>query len=63
MSNGLYNLVSKAVKDRELIYDGDPETIREYIHVKDAARSSVEILSDEFRNTAVFCLQVPNKPE
>lgn len=54
MSNGLYNLVSKAVKDRELIYDGDPETIREYIHVKDAARSSVEILSDEFRNTTVL---------
>ena len=49
-----YNLVSKAVKDRELIYDGDPETIREYIHVKDATRSSVEILSDEFRNTAVL---------
>lgn len=53
-SNGLYRLVSRAIKDRQLSYEGDPETVREYIHVKDAAKSSVEILADEYRNASIL---------
>ena len=34
--------------------EGSPEAIREYIHVEDAARASVDALKDEFRNQHVI---------
>ncbi len=33
---------------------GDGEEIREYIHVKDAARLSVDILKNEYRNKRII---------
>jgi UDP-glucose 4-epimerase len=34
-------------------YAGNPDSIREYIHVEDAARASVVALGEEFRNESV----------
>ena len=36
-----------------LKYEGNIESVREYIHVEDAARASVIALGDEFRNEHV----------
>lgn len=52
-SNGLYRIVRDALANRRISYEGNAESIREYIHVTDAARSSVLALGDEFRNESV----------
>jgi UDP-glucose 4-epimerase len=52
-SNGLYLIVRKALEEGRISYAGDAESVREYIHVEDAARTSVVALGDEFRNQSV----------
>lgn len=52
-SNGLYRIVKNALETGVLRYEGSPDTLREYIHVEDAARASVAALNDEFRNQSV----------
>lgn len=51
--NGLYRIVRNAIEKGVLRYEGSPETLREYIHVEDAAKASVIALNDEFRNQSV----------
>lgn len=52
-SNGLYRLVRDALLEGRITYEGNSESIREYIHVEDAARASVTALDEEFRNQSV----------
>lgn len=52
-TNGLWRIVRSALKDGKLRYEGNPDSMREYIHVEDAARASVDALDDEFRNESV----------
>jgi UDP-glucose 4-epimerase len=52
-TNGLYRIVRDALKSGVISYEGNRESIREYIHVDDAARASVVALGDEFRNESV----------
>lgn len=52
-TNGLYQLVRAALKNGSISYYGNPESMREYIHVEDAARASVHVLAGEFRNESV----------
>jgi UDP-glucose 4-epimerase len=53
-TNGLYQIVRDALQHGSISYDGNPESIREYIHVQDAARASVVALGEEFRNESVI---------
>lgn len=53
ISNGLYRIVKGALETGILRYEGSPNTLREYIHVDDAARASVAALNPEFRNQSV----------
>jgi UDP-glucose 4-epimerase len=46
-------MVRRAVEHRDLSYFGNPEAVREYIHVDDAAVAAVQILSEEFRNLQI----------
>lgn len=46
--NGLRRIVSEALESGRIRYVGHPETVREYIHVTDAARASVAALGEEF---------------
>jgi UDP-glucose 4-epimerase len=48
--NGLWRIVKKAIENNIIEYDGSSEAIREYIHVHDASRASVESLTKEFEN-------------
>jgi UDP-glucose 4-epimerase len=52
-TNGLYRIVRDALAKGSISYEGNPESLREYIHVEDAARASVDALSAEFRNESV----------
>lgn len=52
-SNGLHQIVSNALRTGAISYYGNPESMREYIHVLDAARASVHVLGEEFRNESV----------
>lgn len=52
--NFIYRVISQAIKERRIVRDGDGEEIREYTHVHDAAKMSVEILSQEFSNQRVI---------
>jgi UDP-glucose 4-epimerase len=48
--NGLKSFIVQAVRDRRIVYPGNGEERREYIHVKDAADLSVRALESEFTN-------------
>ncbi|MBT5469287.1 MAG: NAD(P)-dependent oxidoreductase [Nitrospina sp.] len=52
--NGLWRIVKNALDTGKVTYAGSPETMREYIHVEDAARSSVTILENDFLNQHVI---------
>jgi len=51
--NGLWQIVKRALETGKVSYEGNAESMREYIHVEDAARASVATLGDEFRNQHV----------
>lgn len=53
-SNGLYRIVNSAIKNGILSYDGDANATRSYIHVEDAAESSVDILKNDFINQSII---------
>jgi UDP-glucose 4-epimerase len=51
--NGIYKFVRQAMADGRINYNGTPDALREYIHVEDAAKCSVEILNDSFINSNI----------
>lgn len=52
-NNFIYKILKQALEEKKITRIGDGEEIREYIHVKDAAKCSADILSDEFKNQNV----------
>ena len=52
--NGLWRIVKHALETESVYYEGSPETMREYIHVEDAARASVDVIGEEFRNQHII---------
>lgn len=46
--------VIQAIKEKKITYIGSGDEVREFIHVKDAARLSIDILSPEFENQHVL---------
>jgi UDP-glucose 4-epimerase len=52
--NSIYRYLKEALNNGCLKCDGTGEEMREYINVQDAARLSVEILNDEYRNKHVI---------
>lgn len=51
--NSVRKVLAQALFDRRIVVKGSGDEIREYVHVRDAARSSAAILSEEFRNEMV----------
>ena len=49
-SNGIRRLLLQGFKGEKITYPGTGDEVREYIHVKDAARLTVEVLSPEYKN-------------
>lgn len=52
--NYIYKILKQAVTEGRIVSFGKGDDLREYIHVEDAARCSVEILSKEFENQYVI---------
>ena len=52
--NWIHRVLKQAIADGKITRYGDGEEIREYIHVEDAAKLSVDILSKEFENENVI---------
>lgn len=48
--NGIYGLLKQAVEKKVIYYEGSGDAWREYIHVTDAAKLSVQILAPEYVN-------------
>jgi len=48
--NGIFRMLRQAIEDNAITYAGNGEAVREYIHVTDAARLSVQILGPEYAN-------------
>ena len=51
--NSVYRYLRQALVSRRITVTGTGDEIREYIHVRDAAQSSVAILTEEFKNQSV----------
>ncbi len=52
--NWIYGILKQALTEGKITRYGDGEEVREYIHVEDAARTTVDILSKEFENQCVI---------
>lgn len=52
-NNWFHRVLTQALTERKITREGDGEGIREYIHVADAARCSVEVLAPEYANEFV----------
>lgn len=52
--NFLYRIIKQALVEKKIVRDGDGDEVREYIHVFDAAKGSVDILAKEFENQYVI---------
>jgi len=52
--NSIHSLLKQAVDKGEIVYKGSGEEQREFIHVYDAAKSSVEALAPEYANQNVI---------
>jgi len=50
VKNGIYRLLSQALFEKRIDYSGAANAMREYIHVTDAAKLSVQILASEYAN-------------
>jgi UDP-glucose 4-epimerase len=51
--NGLYKIVCDYLKNKKISYIGSKNTMREYIHINDAAKSCVDILEKQFVNKVI----------
>ena len=68
--NGLFKIVHDALCSPEIVYEGAPNSMRQYVHIKDAARECIEIAQSQqagvtfhlitgdqvFRMEDVFCM-------
>jgi UDP-glucose 4-epimerase len=51
--NGIRRFATQIVKEGRLDYSGNGQEMREYIHVHDAARLSVDVLAPKYANCAI----------
>ena len=48
--NSIYYFIKQALNNKKINYEGKADSIREYIHVRDAAKVCLDILDDEYIN-------------
>jgi UDP-glucose 4-epimerase len=53
-SNRIFRLLHEALTNGKIVFPGDGSEVREYIHAKDAAKLSVDILSEEYINRNIL---------
>lgn len=53
LSNGLYKIVHDIIKKKKILYYGNKNTQREYIHIYDAVKCSYDIFLKNYKNKTV----------
>lgn len=53
-SNFFYKIIQQCIEEKKIVRKGDGEEIRDYINVLDAARCSVDVLTEDFKNQHVI---------
>ena len=53
-NNGVHRIIERAIKDNKILYEGDSEAIREFIHIEDAASACFEILNNKYKNKTIL---------
>tara|TARA_B100000965_G_C19593708_1_gene759115 strand:- start:2618 stop:3502 length:885 start_codon:yes stop_codon:yes gene_type:complete len=53
-TNSVYQIVQNALIKKSIEYGGNPEIVRDYIHVFDAAKASVKSLGNDFKNKKII---------
>ncbi len=49
----MYRIIKNALTKKKSVYEGSKNSVREYIHVQDAAKASVDILDKKFLNKTI----------
>lgn len=52
--SSINKFINQAIMEKRILYPGSGEEVREYIHVKDAAQLSIDILAPEFENQRIL---------
>lgn len=52
--NSIYRYLRQALTKGEIVCEGTRDELREYIHIRDAAKLSVDILSEEYKNKHII---------
>jgi len=52
--NFINDIIIQALREKKITRKGNGEELREYIHIKDAARASVEILTNDYINANIM---------
>ena len=52
--NSIYKIIAQALSENKITYHGTGEELREFIHVKDAAQGSVQILNPQYENQHII---------
>lgn len=52
--NSICRYLSQGLREGKITYSGTGEEVREFVHVRDAAKLSVDVLSEEFKNQHVI---------
>lgn len=52
--NSIYRMIRQAITEGKITYSGQGDEVREFIHVRDAAQSSVRVLEPEFENQNII---------
>jgi len=53
LENGIYRVADSVLKKRRIHYTGMKNAVRKYIHVKDAAEATADMISSKYRNRYV----------
>jgi len=52
--NWIYRILKQALLEKKIVRKGDGEELREYVHVEDAAKLSVDILDEHYKNRCMI---------
>ena len=52
-NNGIVKILSRALATGEVVYEGDPDSIRSYIHVSDAARATIALADPSYASETI----------
>ena len=55
-TNSVFQIIKNALKNKSIVYGGNPEIVRDYIHVYDAAKASVKSLENDFKKKKIKSL-------